>query len=89
MPLVRFTENIQRHVPCPAREVSASTVRDALDAYFADNDRARHYVLDDHKALRRHMVIFIDGRPIIDRTALSDAVGPGGTIDVMQALSGG
>jgi hypothetical protein len=46
-------------------------------------------VLDDQHALRRHIAIFVDGRPLSDRTTLSDAVTADGTVDVMQALSGG
>ncbi len=89
MPLVRFTTNIQRHVPCPDRQVVGSTVRAALDAVFADNEKARGYVLDDAGGLRRHMTVFIDGRIVADRLGLSDSVAPGTRIDVMQALSGG
>lgn len=89
MPIVRFTANIQRHVECPAREVSAASVHAALDAYFAANQRARTYVLDEAGELRKHMVVFVDGRAIRDRAALSDPVSPTSTIDIMQALSGG
>jgi molybdopterin synthase sulfur carrier subunit len=89
MPLVRFTENIQRHVPCPERRVAGCTVREALNACFTENPRARAYVLDEHGSLRRHMVVFVDGRQIADRADLSDPVADTGTIDVMQALSGG
>lgn len=89
MPLVRFTDNIQRHVACPQRTVDGSTLKDVLDAYFADNARARGYVLDEQGCLRTHMVIFINTAPIHDRTHLSDQVPDGATVDVMQALSGG
>ena len=89
MPTVRFTESIQRHVACPAREVAGATLRDVLDAYFADNERARGYVLDDQGRLRQHMAIFIDGRQVRDRTQLSDTVAEDATIDLIQALSGG
>jgi len=89
MATVRFTDNIQRHVACPPREVSADTVQAALDAYFADNERARDYVLDEHGSLRRHMVIFVDGQAIADRRGLADPVHDDTVIDVMQALSGG
>ena len=41
------TQNIQRHVACPEIEVSGSTVREALEAVFAENPQARGYVLDD------------------------------------------
>ena len=44
---VRFTESIQRHVQCPTREIAGATLREVLEGYFADNERARGYVLDD------------------------------------------
>lgn len=89
MALVRFTENIQRHVSCQACEVDGATVREVLEAVFAANARARGYVLDDSGGLRRHMMVFVDGELIRDRTKLSDFVGADATVDVMQALSGG
>ena len=89
MALVRFTENIQRHVACQACEVDGATVREVLEAVFAENKRARGYVLDDSGGLRRHMMVFVDGELIRDRTKLSDFVGPDARVDVMQALSGG
>lgn len=89
MPHVRFTQNIQRHIACPPRDVNGSSLRDVLDAYFNGHQNARGYVLDEHGSLRQHMAIFIDGKPVQDRTSLSDAVPARGTVDVMQALSGG
>jgi len=35
------------------------------------------------------MVIFVDGKTIVDRVHLSDAISPHSEIYVMQALSGG
>jgi molybdopterin synthase sulfur carrier subunit len=67
MPSVRFTRNIQRHVECPTLEVSGATLHDVLNAYFAANERARGYVLDDGGRLRKHMALFIDGQQIGDR----------------------
>lgn len=89
MPKVVFTANIQRHVACPDCEADGSTVGEVLGVVFANNPRARGYVLDDQSALRRHMLIFLDGEIIRDRTALSDPVAQGSTIHVFQALSGG
>jgi sulfur-carrier protein len=89
MARVVFTPNIQRHVACPATEAPGATVREVLDAVFVANPQARGYVLDDQKALRRHMTIFIDGVLIRDRVTLGDAVGEGSTVYVFQALSGG
>ena len=89
MPTVRFTQNIQRHVPCPTMEVPGETVRQVLEGYFATIPLARGYVLDDQGALRKHMAIFINGEPVLDRAQLADLVPPGGVLDVVQALSGG
>lgn len=86
---VMFTPNIQRHVACPEAEAAGGSVREVLDAVFAANPRARSYVLDDQAALRKHMIIFVDGERIVDRTGLSDPVGEDSTIYVFQALSGG
>lgn len=86
---VCFTPNLQRHVACPPCEVRADTVAQALERAFADNARARGYVLDERGQLRAHMVVFVDGAPIHDRAGLSDALGPDAEVFVMQALSGG
>jgi molybdopterin synthase sulfur carrier subunit len=86
---VRFTESIQRHVQCPAREIPGATLREVLEGYFKDNERARGYVLDDQGALRKHMAIFIDGRQVRDRAALSDPVANDAVVDLIQSLSGG
>lgn len=89
MPQVRFTQNIQRHVACPPRTVKGSSLRQVLEAYFAAYPSARGYVLDDQGALRKHMALFINGEPVLDRTRLADPVPEDGMVDVLQALSGG
>ncbi|MBI1826382.1 MAG: MoaD/ThiS family protein [Planctomycetes bacterium] len=86
---VTFTRNLQRYVASPAETLKAGTVREALDAAFAMNERARGYVLDDRGALRKHMIVFVNGQAIKDRDAQSDPVPDGAEIYVMQALSGG
>jgi sulfur-carrier protein len=89
MTRVTFTANIQRHVACPPTDVGGGTVRAVLDAVFAENPRARSYVLDDQGALRHHMQVFVGGAQVRDRAGLSDAVPAGAEVYVMQALSGG
>jgi sulfur carrier protein ThiS len=86
---VVFTDNIQRHVTCPPCDAVGSTVAEILDAVFSTNQRARGYVLDEHGALRKHMIVFINGSMIRDRIHLSDSVDPDAEVYVMQALSGG
>ena len=89
MPTVRFTQNIQRHVGCPTLEVAGGTVRETLEGYFQQIEKARGYVLDDQGRLRHHMAVFIDGAQIEDREGLTDPVAESAVVDVVQALSGG
>jgi hypothetical protein len=89
MPKVIFTANIQRLVECPQADVEGGDVRTVLDAVFGANPRARGYILDDQSALRKHIAVFVDRKLVRDRAGLSDAVPDGGTVYVMQALSGG
>ncbi len=89
MPKVVFTQNLQVHVEVPPTDVVGGTDREALEAVFAEHQRARGYVLDEGGAVRPHMVIFVDGEQISDRETLSDPVPADGEIYVMQALSGG
>jgi hypothetical protein len=84
-----FTQNLQRHVPCPPTSAPGHTVREILDHVFADNPRLRGYVVDERGSLRKHMSIFVDGELITDRRTLSDSVETDSEIYVMQALSGG
>jgi sulfur-carrier protein len=89
MTKVVFTSRIQRHVACPEAEAVGRTVREVLENVFAVNPQARGYVLDDQSALRKHMIVFVDGQIIRDRVGLTDAVAETNTIYVFQALSGG
>lgn len=89
MPRVEVTQNLQRHVACPAQDVEGASVREVLEALFARVPALRSYVLDDQGAVRKHVVVFVDGEQILDRAQLSDAVKPSSSVYVMQALSGG
>jgi molybdopterin synthase sulfur carrier subunit len=88
---VVFTPNLKRHVEGAADTltIEGGTVRAVLEAVFAASPRLRGYVLDDQGALRRHMMVFVDGQQIADRDRLSDPVRPASEVYVMQALSGG
>lgn len=89
MPRVSFTSALERFLPVPSVEVEAATLGGALAVVFADNPILKGYVLDDQGALRRHVAVFINGRTASDRVHLTDPVGPGDEIHVLQALSGG
>ncbi|MCG6872795.1 MAG: MoaD/ThiS family protein [Gammaproteobacteria bacterium] len=89
MARITFTGNVQPHVPCPTETIPGDSVADALGTYFEHHPLARGYVLDDQGAVRRHMVILVDGIPIRDRARLSDALARDSEVFVFQALSGG
>ncbi len=89
MPHVAFTSQLQRFTETPAFFTAAATLREAIDEAFDINPRLRHYVLDEQGHLRPHVVVFIDGRRVVDRVALSDALAPDDKVYVLQALTGG
>jgi sulfur-carrier protein len=89
MATVHFTSNLRRHVDCPSMVAQGATVRLVLDKVFMAHPRLETYVLDDQRALRKHMRILVDGLAIHDLARQSDAVSPDSEVWVMQALSGG
>ena len=89
MPTIRFSPNFERHVDCPEEVVDGTTVRAALDAYFAMHPGVRGYVLDDRGKVREHIAVFVGGATMRDRTELGEGVPADAVIDVFQALSGG
>jgi sulfur-carrier protein len=89
MPSVAFTAALDRFLPAPTTRVAGTTVHEALAAVFAGRPALRGYVLDDQGALRRHVVVYVNGAPARDRTGLTDPVAPEDEIYVFQALTGG
>ena len=89
MAQVHFTSNLRRHVDCPSLEAEGQTVREILNVAFLSNPRLETYVLDDQRALRKHMRILVDGLAIKDLEKQGDVVQPASVVWIMQALSGG
>jgi molybdopterin synthase sulfur carrier subunit len=89
MPTISFTSALQRFMPAPSAEVEGATVADVLAVVFASRPMLRGYMLDDQGALRRHVAVYVNGRPVADRLRLRDPVAPRDEIFVFQALSGG
>jgi sulfur-carrier protein len=89
MARVSFTPALQRFLSAPPVEVEGANLREALAAAFAARPQLRGYVFDDQGALRRHVVVYVNGAAARDRTGLADPVGPRDEIYVFQALSGG
>ncbi len=89
MPTVTFTRALERFLKAPSAEVTGSTIGEALEFVFASRPALRGYVLDDQGGLRRHVAVYVNGKPARDRKRLSDPVGPSDRIYVLQALTGG
>lgn len=89
MPRISFTQNLQRHVNCQTVEVSALTLRQALEETFAKMPKLRGYLLDDQGSVHTHVAIMVNGTSTTDRKLLSQSLEPDDEIYVMQALSGG
>ncbi len=84
-----FTPQLRRFLDVPDLQVAPGSLRAALTEAFRTNPRLGGYVLDDQGHLRANVVVFIDGRRVVDRVALDDPIGPDSTVSVLQALSGG
>jgi molybdopterin synthase sulfur carrier subunit len=76
-----------RLFPGAVREValSASTVRDAIDALDARWPGMRDRVCDSRPAIRRHINVFVDG----EKATLDTPLTPGTEVIIMTAISGG
>jgi len=88
---VRFTAHLYRFFPDlrEEEEVGGGTVAEVVASLDRRHPGLAGYVLDDHGALRQHVNIFIEDRPVRDRQRLLDKVDPSTTVFIMQALSGG
>lgn len=89
MPTVILAPNLRRHVDVPPTRLEAASVKEALDRMFEAHPRLRSYVVDEQGALRKHLMVFVDGRRVGDRDRLSDPVGEASEVHVFQALTGG
>lgn len=90
MPKVKFTYALKRFFPeLQESQIEAANLTDALLEVDRLYPGLRSYILDDQGQLRKHVQIFLDGEPILDRVYLSDAIGSETEIFLMQALSGG
>ena len=89
MATVTFTRALERFLQAPPAEADGETVGAVLAAVFASRPALRGYVLDDQGAVRRHVAVYVNGKPVRDRARLSDKVGGRDQIYVLQALTGG
>lgn len=90
MPTVHLTPHLKRFHDVPSQcDVEGKTVAEVVRALDARWPGLGFYVTDEQGRLRKHVAIWVDGRRLNDPEALSDAVGPGAKVTILQALSGG
>lgn len=70
-------------------QVEASTVAEAVQHLEALAPGVAFYICDERGRLRKHVNVFVAGEMIVDRQALSDALGATTRVFIAQALSGG
>lgn len=70
-------------------EVTAETVAEVMEEIEDLHPGIKAYLVDEQGALREHVNVYARGELIKDRLHLTDLVGPGDEVYVLQALSGG
>ena len=91
MPSVNFTTHLPRFFPTLKQGTSAEgqTVAEVIRSLEQKHPGLAAYIVDERGSLRKHVNIFVNDELIIDRVALSDAVGHKTRVFIFQALSGG
>ena len=90
MPELLFTRALAAQIGGQlSYDVTAATVRGALDEVFTEHPLLQRYLLDDQGQLRQHVNVFINEELARDRRGLSDAIADGNRVHVLQAVSGG
>ena len=92
MPSVEMTPHLYRFFPqLKDRKitVAAGSVAEVLNAVNEIAPGFTDYILDEHGAVRRHVILSINDTIVIDRKTLSDRVQEDGTVYIFQALTGG
>lgn len=83
--LYQFFPNLRRG-PIP---VSATTVREVVQALETLAPGFAFYVCDEAGRMRQHVLVYVGEQRATDRGTLSDPVGPDDRVLIVQALSGG
>ena len=90
MPDVQFTRHLRVHFPALRDvDVPGGSLAEVVRALDDLHPGLAAYLVDDQGALRKHVNIFVNDRLLDDRKGLTDRVGPGDRVFIMQALSGG
>lgn len=87
---VEFTSLLNRFFPhLTSVEVEASSVHELVQQLDQQFSGLGGYLIEEHGGLRKHVNIFVNGKMIKDRKALSDPLSDNDKVNIIQALSGG
>lgn len=90
MATINFTQALKRFYPqLQPLEIAAASVNEVIVEIEKLYPGIENYLIDDQRALRMHVNIFVDGMLIKDRQQLTDLLTPESEVYIMQALSGG
>lgn len=90
MALVSYTPHLSRFFPELGDEQADASSVAALLVVLEERHRGlAAYLIEEDGSLRKHVNIFVDGDPVRDRDALTDALAPTSRVHILQALSGG
>ena len=89
MARVTFTDRLRHVAPTRTVEVGGSSLLALIDTIGKDYPRLAPYVLDEHRRIRKHVAVFVDGALMRGQAALDLVLRPDADVYVMQALSGG
>lgn len=89
MVTVEFAASLRRHVDCAPQSVAPGTLREVLESALCAAPELAHYVFDDQRGVRKHVAVFVNGQMVPERIKLSQPLGAGDRVLVVQALTGG
>ena len=89
MVTVDFAASLRRHVECAPQSVAPGTLREVIESALRAAPELAHYVFDDQRAVRKHVAIFVNGQLVRERVSLTQELGAGERVLVIQALTGG
>lgn len=86
---VTFAASLRRHVDCTPQYVAPGSLREVLDNGLLGAPELSQYVLDDQRAIRKHVAVFVNQQMVTQRSDLNQLLAAGDQVLVIQALTGG
>ena len=85
MATVRLRGQLQKLAGSAELDVDGATVTELLLALERDHGALEGWILDERGQVRRHINVFVGG----EQADAGTPVGPGDTIEILPAISGG